>query len=75
MAETLDGPKRVSVWETKNGKCVNEFFGGSEYSTVVRMDAKHADEVYCHDVLWKVDLNKGTWKPVTPAGAPRSRIW
>ena len=29
------------------------------------MDAKHADEVYCHDVVWKVDLNKGTWKPLS----------
>jgi len=62
VAETLDGPKRVSVWDTKSGKFAQEFFGGSAYSTVVRMDPKHPDEVYCHDVLWKVNLNKGTWK-------------
>ena len=61
-------PKRISAWDSKTGKLLNEFFGGSEYATYVAMDPKHEDEVYCHNVLWKVDLQKGTW-------APKSTIW
>ncbi len=68
VAETLDSPKRISVWDTRSGKLTQEFFGGSEYATFVAMDPKHEDEVYCHNVLWKVDLQQGTW-------SPRSTIW
>lgn len=63
VAETLDSPKRISAWDTHTGALQQEFFGGSEYSTFVSMDPKHADEVFCHDVIWQVDLDKGTWKP------------
>ena len=63
VAETLDGPKRHSVWDTKTGKLVAEFFGGSSYFGWAYMDPKHPDELYCHNVLWKVDLTKGTCVP------------
>ncbi|MBS3762040.1 MAG: hypothetical protein KGZ25_01930, partial [Planctomycetes bacterium] len=63
VAEHMDAPKRISVWDTDNGKNVDEFFGGSAYSTWTMMDPRHPDEVYCHNVLWKVDLDKGTKKP------------
>lgn len=63
VAETLDGPKRHSVWDTKSGKLVAEFFGGSAYFGWAYMDPKHPDELYCHNVLWKVDLTKGTCVP------------
>jgi len=65
VAETLDAPKRHSVWDTENGECVDEFFGGSSYFGWAYMDPKHPDEVYCHNVLWRVDLDKGTWEPVS----------
>ena len=68
VAETLDAPKRHSVWDTATGKCVAEFFGGSAYFGWAYMDPKHPDEVYCHNTLWKVDLDKGTWHP-------HSTIW
>jgi len=67
-AETLDAPKRHSVWDVKTGACVNEFFGGSSYFGWAYMDPKHPDEIYCHNVLWNVDLDKGTW-------SPHSTIW
>jgi hypothetical protein len=63
VAETLNYPKRLSVWETRSGRLVHEFFGGSQYSTQVCMDPKHEDEVFCHMTLWKVDLDRGTWRP------------
>lgn len=68
VAETLDGPRRHSVWNVKNGTLITEFFGGSEYSTHVSMDPKHADEVFCHNVIWSVNLEKGAWYP-------KSTIW
>jgi hypothetical protein len=63
VAETLNYPKRLSVWDSKSGRLIDEFFGGSQYSTLVCMDPKHEDEVYCHMTVWKVDLDKGTWRP------------
>lgn len=73
VAETLDGPKRHSVWNTKSGTLVAQFFGGSAYFGWAYMDPKHPDELYCHNVLWKVDLDKGTcipwstiWRPTAP---------
>jgi len=73
VAETLDGPKRHSVWDAKTGGLVAEFFGGSSYFGWAYMDPKHPDELYCHNVLWKIDLDKGTclpwstiWRPTAP---------
>jgi hypothetical protein len=63
VAETLNYPKRLSVWEAKSGRLLSEFFGGSQYSTQVCMDPQHEDEVYCHMTVWKVDLDRGTWHP------------
>jgi hypothetical protein len=63
VAETLNYPKRLSVWEAKTGHLVKDFFGGSQYSTHVCMDPRHEDEVFCHLTVWKVDLDQGTWRP------------
>lgn len=68
VAETPDSPRRHSVWSTQTGALVKEYFGASEYSTGVTMDPTHPDEVYCHNVIWKVDLDKGTW-------APKNTLW
>jgi hypothetical protein len=65
VAERLDSPKRHSVWDTKTGSLVSEFFGSSSYFGWAYMDPKRSDEVYCHNVLWKVDLGKGTYEPVS----------
>lgn len=62
-AETLDSPKRHSVWNVTTGDCVDEFFGGSAYFGWLWMDPERPDEVYCHNVIWKVDLDRGTWTP------------
>jgi len=65
VAETLDFPKRISVWDTKTGTLLNEFFGAGHYATFASMDPQHEDEVYCHNVVWSVDLDKGAWSPVS----------
>lgn len=63
VAEHIDAPKRISVWDTESGKNVDEFFGGSSYSTWVMMDPTRPGEAFCHNVLWKIDLDKGTKRP------------
>jgi len=68
VAETLDAPKRHSVWHAKTGKLVREFFGASSYFGWASMDPERPDELYCHNVLWKIDLDKGTC-------LPQSTIW
>jgi len=65
VAETLDSPKRHSVWDPRTGELVQEFFGASAYFGWAYMDPKHPDELYCHNVLWKVDLDRGTCQPVS----------
>jgi hypothetical protein len=68
VAETLDSPKRISVWHPQQGGLVREFFGGGHYATFVSLDPAREDEAYCHMVVWAVDLAKGTW-------SPKSTMW
>ncbi|MEI6520246.1 MAG: FlgD immunoglobulin-like domain containing protein [bacterium] len=65
VAETLDSPKRFSVWNSKDGSLANEFFGGSAYFGWLWMDPKHPDEIYCHNTVWKVDWTKNTCYPTS----------
>jgi hypothetical protein len=73
VAETTDYPKRISVWDAKTGANVNEFFGGSSYFGWAYMDPRHPDELYCHNVIWKIDWKNNTctpystiWRPTAP---------
>jgi len=72
VAETLDSPKRHSVWNP-NGTLANEFFGAAGYFGWIWMDPKKPDEVYCHSTIWKVDWQKNscypwstTWRATKP---------
>ena len=73
VAERLDCPKRISEWDAKTGAFVNEFFGGCSYFGYSYIDPKQPDEIYCHNVLWKIDWKKNTcspystvWRPTAP---------
>jgi hypothetical protein len=65
VAETLDAPKRHSVWDPATGALTAEYFGASSYFGWAYMDPKHPDELFCHNVLWKVNLDTGTCIPVS----------
>ena len=56
-------PKRVSIWEVKTGKLLDEKFGPCYVSTPITMDPADPTRAYCQNVEWKVDLDKGTWRP------------
>jgi len=68
VAESIEAPKRVSVWNAETGALDKEFFGCAHYSSFIWMDPEHPDEVYCDNVIWKVDLDKKTW-------TPKSTVW
>jgi hypothetical protein len=72
VAECIDYPKRFSVWDTASGAPVDQFFGAAHFATQVDMDPHHPDEVYCDNVLWKVDLDTGEWKPYSTIWRRRS---
>jgi hypothetical protein len=65
VAERLDYPKRISLWDAQTGALINEFFGGCSYFGYGWMDPKHPDEVYCHNVIWKIDWEHNTCRPVS----------
>jgi len=56
-------PKRVSIWDPARGKLLDEKFGPCYVSTPACMDPADPTRVYCQNVEWKVDLDKGTWAP------------
>jgi hypothetical protein len=56
-------PKRVSIWAPASGRLLDEKFGPCYVSTPACMDPADPTRVYCQNVEWKVDLDKGTWKP------------
>ncbi len=77
VAETLDRPKRISVWDTETGANKAEYFGASAYFGWAYMDPERPDEVYCHGCIWNVDLDKKTkgivstfWRKTGPNAPP-----
>lgn len=65
VAENADFPKRFSVWNAATGKFDREFFGASAYAAYADIDPKHPNEIYCHNVLWEVDWDAKTARPLT----------
>lgn len=70
VAERTDFPKRISVWDAGSGKFVNEFFGAAAYYGWAYMDPRRPDELYCQNVVWKVDWKKNTCTPVSTMWRP-----
>ena len=56
-------PKRMSVWNAKTGEFRQEFFGGCSYSPWMWIDPENPAEAYHDNVIWNIDLEKGTWSP------------
>lgn len=77
VAETVDGPKRVSVWDTVTGALAAEYFGGSSYFGYGFIDPAQPEEMYAHHVIWAVEWGTGQvrpkstfWRPIAPNMAP-----
>jgi hypothetical protein len=65
VAEHADSPKRVSVWNAATGAFDREFFGASGYFGYAHINPAVPDEIYCHNVLWRVDWEKRTTTPIS----------
>ena len=65
VAETADGPKRVSVWDAETGANLQEFFGSSDYFAYGCIDPARPNEIFAHHVLWEIDWQHYTSKPIT----------
>jgi hypothetical protein len=68
VAETTDGPKRVSVWDAETGENLEEYFGSSGYFGYGYILPHQPDMMYAHHVLWKID-----WEALK--GYPHTTIW
>lgn len=56
-------PKRISIWNVKTGKLLEEKFGPCYVSTPITMDPADPTRAYCQNVEWNIDLDKGSWSP------------
>jgi len=72
VPETAISMKRLSVWDSKTGKLLKEFFGGCSYSPFAWIDPENPHEAFFDNTIWKIDLNKGTWYPQSIFYAPKS---
>ena len=72
VPETNIPMKRLSVWDTRSGKLLKEFFGGCSYSPFAWIDPVNPHEAFFDNTIWHIDLNKGTWYPRAIFYAPKS---
>lgn len=62
VTEADNQPKRYTVWEP-DGKLYKEFFGSMNYSTGAYIDPSAPNHIYAQSVRYRVDYEKGTWRP------------
>jgi DNA-binding beta-propeller fold protein YncE len=81
VTENADAPKRISVWNVATGALENEFFGGSSYFAYGNIDPDRPEEIYGHNVIWKIDWQKYTtrplftvWRKTDPNMAPHPNV-
>ena len=56
-------PKRVSLWDTRSGKLVKEFFGSAAYAPMMAPDPKKPEQVYIHNTRFIVNYATGKVTP------------
>lgn len=68
VAEAIDAPKRISVWDTADGAFVKEFFGAAGYFAYGFIDPDRPGEIYAENAMWDID-----WE--TYMTRPTSTVW
>ncbi len=56
-------PKRVSLWNTRNGRLINEFFGSAAYAPMMAPDLEKPEQVFIHNCRFRVDYETGQVTP------------
>jgi len=76
VAEDDSSPKRVSLWDMKTGKLLNEFFGGTAFAARMTCEPDNPENVYLHYTRFIVDYETGKVIPdavmIRPGVIPRT---
>ncbi len=56
-------PKRVSLWNTRSGKLITEFFGSAAYAPMMAPDPQKPEQVYIQNCRFLVDYATGKATP------------
>ncbi len=69
VAEADGQPKRYSVWNP-DGTLWRDFFGSHDYASRAYLDPGRPEDIYVQAVRYKVDYEKGTWRPLATIARP-----
>ncbi|MGD0089614.1 MAG: hypothetical protein ABSE73_06805, partial [Planctomycetota bacterium] len=67
VAEETFNPKRTSVWSL-DGKLIKDFVGTTGYAGAGSLNPFDPTMAFSEDTVFKIDLEKGTWRPVWSLG-------
>ncbi len=56
-------PKRISVWNTTDGRFLTEYFGAAAYAPMMVADPQQPEAVYINNTRFLVDYDRGTAVP------------
>ncbi len=69
VTEETMNPKRTSLWDVKKKKLIKDFVGTGTYSGTGSINPFDSTMAFANNTVYKIDLLKGTWKPVYSIGA------
>ena len=72
IAEENFNPKRTSIWDTKSGALIKELVGTTPYAGAGGINPFDPTMAFSTDTVFKLDLEKGTSKPVYSISASRN---
>lgn len=67
VTEETFNPKRTSVWSL-DGKLLKDFIGTTGYAGAGSFNPYDPTMAFSEDTVFKIDLDKGTWRPVWSLG-------
>ncbi|MFZ2656157.1 MAG: hypothetical protein WAX69_14595 [Victivallales bacterium] len=74
VAEDENMPRRISVWDSKSGKFIREFIGGSTYGGTQGglIDPSNPNRAYSDGAWFSIDLEKEGYGPMLTLGRRES---
>ncbi len=72
VTEETMNPKRTSLWDVKKKKLIKDFVGTGTYSGTGSINSFDSSMAFANDTVYKIDLAKGSWKPVYSIGTTSS---
>jgi DNA-binding beta-propeller fold protein YncE len=69
VPEETKNPKRTSIWNTADGTLVKDLVGTTSYAGAGSINPYDPSMAFAENTVFKIDLDKGTWRPVYSLGA------